>query len=358
VGVRTRAEELHIEAIQALGDALETLGLVAGVGGQGADLVVVGPAGPVEMDVRAISVGDLARVQGLMSGEPSDKDGETPSAGRVTVVVADQLSEKARAALREGGWGYLDRRGMLWLRGCGLFINDTFLPGFVRRRELAGGPIRGGVAQGVALYLLIRPDQTKAAVRTIAAAVGASPSTVHDALRSLRDNALITADNSPLVPELFNALSEVWRPERVAVAREPNPSDQGLGLGLHDKDDPSKIAEQGWALSGDVGAAALGAPIVVGSAAAPDFYVPTSALLGRAVRRLGESQFRDRGASLAAAPSPLVTRIRRTADSTGTPWRQWPIAHPVVLALDLAQDLARGREILSDWNPEGATRVW
>jgi hypothetical protein len=111
-------------------------------------------------------------------------------------------------------------------------------------------------------------------------------------------------------------------------------------------------------VGGGVAAAAMGAPIVIGSAAPPDFYVPTAALLSRAIRRLGESEFDHRGATLAAAPSPLVTRLRRNADSMAAPGLHWPLAHPVVVALDLAQDRARGQEILAEWNPEGAIRVW
>jgi hypothetical protein len=36
--------------------------------------------------------------------------------------------------------------------------------------------------------------------------------------------------------------------------------------------------------------------------------------------------------------------------------QRWPLAHPVAVALDLAQDRARGREILDDWSPP--ERVW
>jgi hypothetical protein len=343
--------------MQALIEAFDELGLRAypAEGDCGADLILEGPAGRIIVVVKGISVGDAARVRGmtaLQTGIPAGKQ------QLVTVVVADQLSDQARGDLRKGGFGYLDRRGAMWLRGQGVFINDTSLPGRARRREAAGQPIRGGVGVGVALYLLMYPDHGPVPVRTIASAVGASPSTVHDALRSLRDHALIRADRSPLIPDLFDALSDVWLPQRVAVSREPAPSDAQLGLGLHREEDPGHLADQGWALGGDVAAAALGAPIVVGSAAQPDFYVPTRALLSRAVHVLGSSDLEDRSATVAVAPSPLVTRMRRNPESMSAPWLIWPLAHPVVVALDLAQDQARGREILSDWEPGGALRVW
>ena len=40
------------------------------------------------------------------------------------------------------------------------------------------------------------------------------------------------------------------------------------------------------------------------------------------------------------------------------PDHDFPVANHVVVALDLAQDLGRGREILEGWNPEGHVRVW
>jgi hypothetical protein len=37
---------------------------------------------------------------------------------------------------------------------------------------------------------------------------------------------------------------------------------------------------------------------------------------------------------------------------------KWPVAHPLFVALDLAQDTGRGREILDAWTPTEGTRVW
>ena len=41
--------------------------------------------------------------------------------------------------------------------------------------------------------------------------------------------------------------------------------------------------------------------------------------------------------------------------TTGEPW---PVAHRVVVALDIAQDRARGLEALEQWQPEGIARAW
>jgi hypothetical protein len=268
----------------------------------------------------------------------------------MVVLVADQLSEAARDLLRESDWGYLDRRGALWLRRTDMIVNDTSLPPLDRPQSTRDGPIRGRVGLGVALRRLMRPSADES-VREIAGVLGASPSTVHDALSRLREHALVDARGAPLLPDLFDAVTSVWRPERVSVRRQPQLGDSELGL--HDGD-----GNGGWIVSGDVAAAAAGARIVVSSGAPPDFYVPTQAVMRRALRRLGQCDYDERGATIAVAPSPVVIAERSDPNSLATPWLEWPIAHPVVIALDLAQDLARGREILDEWTPQDVTRVW
>ncbi|MFN8104973.1 MAG: hypothetical protein U0U69_10975 [Acidimicrobiia bacterium] len=47
-------------------------------------------------------------------------------------------------------------------------------------------------------------------------------------------------------------------------------------------------------------------------------------------------------------------RVDRASDE----WGHWRFAHGLFAALDLAQDRARGTEILADWQPEDFTRVW
>jgi hypothetical protein len=203
----------------------------------------------------------------------------------------------------------------------------------------------------------MHPD-AKESVRDIATVLGASVSTVHDALKALREAALIDAKGEPLVPDLFIATAAVWRPDRVPVQRVPNPADTDLGLGLHEG--ASDLRDlHGWVVGGDVAAAALGARLVVSSGAPPDFYVSTEASVRRAVRRLGQCSHDQRGATVALAPSRAVTMERiDTASLSTSSWLEWPVAHPVVVALDLAQDLSRGREILDEWTPEGYRRVW
>jgi hypothetical protein len=353
--VRTSSAELHADAVEALLDAMRDAGLDA-ARATDADVVLRGPAGDLLVAVKAVSVLDADRVRAQLGADDEARPEADPPLHTLRVVVADQVSQEARELLRRSDWGYLDRRGALWLRSPGLMVNDTSIAAFPRRNRRPVEPIRGRVALGVALRRLMRPE-AKESVRDIATVLGASVSTVHDALKALREAALIDAKGEPLVPDLFNATAAVWRPDRVPVQRVPNPADTDLVLGLRENESGLRDLH-GWVVGGDVGAAALGARLVVSSGAPPDFYVPTEALLRRAVRRLGQCSHAQREATVALAPSPVVTMERIDAAPLATSWLQWPVAHPVVVALDLAQDLSRGREILDEWTPERYRRVW
>jgi hypothetical protein len=350
--MRTPSVELHSGAVEALLDALREAGLQADRSPR-ADLTVEGPTGALLVEVKAASVLDAGRARAQLEAWAGARAGSEKPSGTMLVLVADQLSEAARELLRHSDCGYLDRRGALWLRAPGLFVNDTGLSPLARRSRRHDEPIRGRVAMGVALRRLMRPEATES-VREIAAVLGASASTVHAALATLREAALLDAAGEPLLPDLFDAVAAVWRPERVPVRRPPDTGDVELELGWHEDESGSRDTP-GWVVSGDVGAAAAGAPLLLSAAAPPDFYVPTEAVLRRAIRRLGQCSYDERGATLALAPSRLVTMERYGATSGQF---EWPVAHPVVIALDLAQDLARGREIVDEWTPEGFRRVW
>jgi hypothetical protein len=113
----------------------------------------------------------------------------------------------------------------------------------------------------------------------------------------------------------------------------------------------------GWAVAGTVGAAVWEAPVAIGGAYPPDFYVPSAAALRQAVLRLGEApRWEGRACTVAVAPTPLVCLDRQNRRSSE--WGHWRFAHGVFAALDLAQDRSRGTEILADWHPTDFIRVW
>ena len=87
-----------------------------------------------------------------------------------------------------------------------------------------------------------------------------------------------------------------------------------------------------------------------------DFLVPDESVLQRSIRLLGPTTSATEAAiSVRIAPVPDATR-RRVGPGRSS---EWPLAHPLFVALDLAQDAGRGREILDAWEPdERWTRVW
>jgi hypothetical protein len=284
--------------------------------------------------------------------QASERPASDQYSADVVVVVADEISEASRDLLRERGWGYLDRRGRLWLRTEDLIINDTDIDPQPRSKSTSAGtnPLTGRIAMGMSLWMLMHPDQSMG-VRSFARELDCSPSTAHDALKRLQSASLVRPDNTPLIPELFWSVADAWKPERHYVVREPAPADDVTVFGS-DEHGPHPV------ISNDVAAAAWGAPVVVQSGIRPDFYVP-GVVLDRTVRMLGPSSAIDGRATIAAAPIRAVWMEAFDHESRSVPWLHWSLAHPVVVALDLAQDRSRGREILADWNPpEGFVRVW
>lgn len=340
---------MHADAIEALGEAFAQLGLEATRGqSPSADVVIDGSDGPIHLEVKAVSVADPLRIRSQI--EAWETSAAATSATR-PMLVADHVPGEVRELLRSHGWGYLDRRGSLYLRAGRVWINDTTLDPIDRERPASASSIGGSVGLGVALCLLMEPHVDHG-VRELARRVHASPSTVHAAVKRLQNHALVDGRLRPLVPELFEVVAAQWRPQRIPVAREPDATDHAV-LGVLSSEDAGS-----WLVSGDVAAAAWGAPIVMGSGAPPDFYVPSAAILRRAVRRLGEAGFEQRRATVAVAPTPLATAQSYEPGFASTPWLHWSIAHPVVVALDLAQDRSRGREIIDAWTPRGFDRVW
>ena len=266
------------------------------------------------------------------------------------VVVADRIGQEARRALQEVGWGWLDRRGTLHLEGNGVFIHADVPPSVDRPgpRE----PLRTRAGLAVACSLLAQPT-SDLGVRALAHELGRSPSTVSETLKALREDGLVDgATNSPST-ELFWAVADAWPSTRENLAAGPAPGTGAVNATLSTGFDEIEQTT-GWALTGTLAAAAYGAPIVTQADQAPDFYVPTAAVLRRARTLLGTTTPAEAHATVRVAPVPAACshRVDLSAET-------WPLAAPLFIALDLAQDAGRGREILADWTPpEPWTRVW
>lgn len=80
-----------------------------------------------------------------------------------------------------------------------------------------------------------------------------------------------------------------------------------------------------------------------------DFFVPDQSIVRRAKTLLGTAGSATQArATVRVAPVPAAAQ-RRVHLATGQP--EWPLTHPLFVALDLAQDVGRGREILDGGPP-------
>jgi hypothetical protein len=324
---RTSEADLGALALADLAIALDAAGLSAEL--RGRTLHVTFDNTRTEIEVVTAAYATEPRADELIRDRaPNDA---------VPVLVADRITSDARVRLSEAKWGWFDRRGHLNLRAPGLLINAE-VPPSPRAEQTSDEPIRGRAGLAVAYRLLIDPNTPLSPTRS---SLGLAPSTISVAISRLRAAGLVDANGLPVLPELFWALAEQWTPARTWLAVEPNPSEAKW----HDPQAP------GWCVSGTVAAAELGAP-VVSTTSIPDLYVPGPVAVTIASRRYGLAPDPTvAAASIAAAPVADITAHRRAPNN-----QAWPLAHPVAVALDLAQDRSRGREILEDWTP--IERVW
>jgi hypothetical protein len=250
--------------------------------------------------------------------------------------------------------GFFDGRGHFHLVRRPLVI-DADVPGVVAQVRSRRTRLDSGALLDVALAVL--NGDARGGVRAAAELIGRSPGTVSKLLGLLRDEHLVTAEGVPAIPDLFNVVLEDWQPDRVPLADMPRPGmgsvNRRLKVGLEDVDQP------GWVLADAHAAAAWGAPVVLSGDAAPDFYVPDALILQQARVLLGEAAFGRHACTVAVAPAPTV--CRRRYDRATEHDQVFFAPAPVVAALDLAADPARGRETLETWSldlPLEIHRVW
>jgi hypothetical protein len=301
---------------------------------EGVDVVVDVRSNPTGGDVLAIAQRD--------------------SAGAHKILVADHLWEPVRESLRAQHISYFDGRGHLRLWHRPLLI-DAPVPGGPVSAQPQRWRIESPSTLDVALALL---DGTAAqGVRATAGALDRSPGTVSKRLAALRAAFLADEAGRPVIPALFEAVVAVWRPTRVPLADRPRPGagpvNERLAVNFDDPDG------RGWVLADVRAAAAWGAPVVVSGSTPPDFYVPDAGVAARARALLGDAEFGRHACTVAVAPCPSVCRRRfDRADVVDEPFL---VPSPIVAALDLAIDPARGRETLELWSrtlPPELPRVW
>lgn len=289
------------------------------------------------------------------------------------IIVANQLSEEAKdtltdhnRTLRVHSWSWLDRRGELQLNhpkasGTLQFVGTKFgqpgASGGVTKLSApsSDGPIRGRAGISCATALLLHPDDPPS-IRTIARQAEMSHGAIGEASKLLRSEGLVLPDGTPALPDLFWALVAVWGPTRITPIAALPTAQMAERLNANPDDTPMV---PGWCVAGDEVALAWGAPMfVIGSR--PWIWVPTEIDARRAERRLGAATWKNFAAVVAVPPTTLATLYRKWPQPSGRPLPHLPTAHPLFLALALAQDPGRGCEILDGWHPDEAEvrRVW
>lgn len=302
---------------------------------RGEDLVV----GDVVVRVEAVSMAVVtpAIARGLRA----------PADGAVAVVVADRVSADARRELAARGWGWVDRRGHARLWSAGVHVAAEFeplqAPSPAGRFASAFPPV--GIE--VALALLTDPERSWS-VTELAAHIGRAAGGVSERLRSLRDAGLVDRRNRPIVPDLFWELVGPWHQRPTGLATFPGldgPFDQLSWLGI-----PTD-----WVLTDTQAALLLGSPVIASGEGPPDFYVPQPSMVDAAAAHFGPAR---------SQPAATVRAVRFAGVHAPAPFSRtaagFAVAHPVVVALDLAHDRSRGREIVEGWDPAplGVIRVW
>ncbi len=314
----TAQTQEYIDLSREVGDALSSLGLdvrevdgILTVDGARIALNLVTRAHPTPADLRQLA---------------ESAPGHLP-----TVMVADRISEPGRHELRRAGWGWLDRRGHVRVWTPGIRVESPMLqtPGGTRPR--IENPWTT-VGLEVALAALISPGEQVTA-RRLAPRIGRSVGATHEIIARFAEVGLVgPITKQPLLPELFWEAASHW----------PDDGWQPIPVGL---------AELAAAVGEDIlvrvdeRAATLGGARIAAVGDLPArCYVPTAGALRRAVRLVD----RALPPRCWVRPSP-VSWLPENPDHQPDREHPWRVAHPMVCALRLARDPARGKEIVDAW---------
>lgn len=314
----TAQTQEYVDLGREVGDALRALGLdvreedgVLTVDGTRLVLNLVARAHPTPADL-----GHLVE----------EAPGRLPA-----VVVADRISEPGRDALRRAGWGWLDRRGHLRLWAPGVRVESSFGDGTAVPRARIANPWTT-VGLEVALAALVFPDEQVTA-RRVAPRIGRSAGATHEIIGRFAAVGLIgPTTRRPLLPDLFWETAAHW----------PDDGWQPLPVGLDEL--AAKVAADGLVRVDERAATLGGARIPAAGDLPARCYVRSAGALRRA-RTLAD---RDRPTRCWVRRSP-VAWLPENLDHPPDADHPWRVAHPVLCALRLAADPARGREIVETW---------
>lgn len=342
-------EEEFARALGALGLNASTAKRPGGGSGDRGDLSIDVDGRVFTIELKSYALVDVPRalhVEAVHRPEHSSQYAKN----HILVIVGDRIVKGAREVLQRAGVSWFDRRGHVFLRGSGLRI-DAPVPG-ADYRSSRRKP--GNVKLATAVDLLLHVA-TPMSIRGTARRIDAAPSSVSVAARSLREDGVLEPSGLIDAPGLFWVAADLWNPTWTPVERYPHPDsamrNPALHLGFRDPEAP------GWALGGDLAAVHLGAPMGLPFGAAPDLFVPTDRVHRLAVSILGRGP-KEKPAARIAVP-PVSAACEQRIDVAADLDEIWLVARPLFVALDLAQDPGRGREVLEAWDPSPwGQRVW
>ncbi len=340
---------LEQDAVAALSEALGRIGVVANV------LSTEPPAGEIRDNAVVEVAGERfdVEVKSVVTAAQGERLAKSARREAPVIVVADRIAADAKWLMRAAGVNYFDRRGELRIVSPPLFV-DMLVESALPMAGSPSGSLNGQVAKEVAIACLLTPDQ-RHGVREIARYIDRVPSAVSSAMAGLRDDGLLTSAGEAIVPDLFHSLLMVWRRRAILLATLPETGAREakrLGLGLDESEGLT-----GWALTDTRAAASWGIPVVAGGDYPPDFYLPSESTLRAARSHLGEAT-NPASRACTAAVAPVRLACLRRVDHSHVTGERWPIANHIVVALDIAQDRARGLEALEQWQPERIARAW
>lgn len=323
----TAQTEEYVDLAREVADALRILGLdvreVHGI------LTVDGTRQALNLVARAHPTpADLVRLV-------DDAPARLPA-----MVVADRISEPGRDVLRRAGWGWLDRRGHVRLWAAGLRIESPVDLG--GRSKPSGRSTDGDsgpsgnpwttVGLEVALAALVEPEVPVAA-RSVSQRIGRSAGAVHQMVTRFSEIGLIgPTTRLPLLPELFWETAAHW------------PDDSWIALPLPIEEVAERVGGDALTRADERAATLAGARIPAAGDLPARCYVRSEG----AIRRLRSLVDRDRSTRTWIRRAP-VNWLPENEDHPPSDFHPWRVAHPIVCALRLAADPARGREIVDQW---------
>ncbi|MCX7620142.1 MAG: hypothetical protein N2037_04770 [Acidimicrobiales bacterium] len=246
------------------------------------------------------------------------------------MVVADRISDAGRNILRDAGWGWLDRRGHLRLWAPGVRVESALPSALVERARPANPWTTVGFE--VALAALIDPT-ARVTARRVATLIGRSVGATQEMIQRFTQAGLIgPTTGRPLLPDLFWETAAHW-PDDGWVPLPVGPAEVGIRVG---PDAFVRVDERAATLGG--------AKIAAAGDLAARGYVTSAA----SFRRLRSLIDRERPVRCWVRAAPL----RWLPDNSDYPpdaEHPWRIAHPLICALRLGADPARGRELVDAW---------